>query len=277
MAERVMPGPVSSSACVKEAVCIHTGKIYDSCRDKDCIEELRFYPDSDSKPFIGSAVGVRAKGVELLNVRVNVEPVAFNRGYYTVDVRYFYRVRGEACTLGNNCQEIRGLVIFDKRVLLFGSEGNAKIFTSKDSGECCSLAQLEKTNLPVAVVEAVDPIILDFRLADVCECGSCEIDPEELPPFVCDAFPSGLDTAGEARRIYVTLGQFSIIRLERDSKLLIPAYDYCMPEKECVGSGDDDPCELFRRIKFPVDEFFPPDSIGCGDSYREAACKSEEE
>ena len=42
--------------------------------------------------------------------------------------------------------------------------------------------------------------------------------------------------------------------------------DYCMPEKECVGSGDDDPCELFRRIKFPVDEFFPPDAVcGCAD------------
>lgn len=34
MAERTSPGPVSNiKDC--EAVCIHTKKIYDSCRDKD--------------------------------------------------------------------------------------------------------------------------------------------------------------------------------------------------------------------------------------------------
>ncbi len=266
MAEKIMPGPVDNTACAREAVCIHTRKIYDSCRDKDCIEDLRFYPDCDSVAYINTAVGVRAKSVELLNVRVNVEPVNFNRGYYTIDVRYFYRVKGEAYTLGNNCHEIRGLVIFDKRVLLFGSEGNAKIFTSRHEDSCMTLAQLERTNRPVAVVEAVDPIVLDFKLVETCDCCACDIDKDTLPPFVCEAFPSSLDTCNDTRRIYVTLGQFSIIRLERDSQLLIPAYDYCMPEKECIGSGDDDPCELFRRIKFPVDEFFPPDAVcGCSD------------
>lgn len=35
MADRVVPGPVESSASIREAVCITTKKIYDSCRDKD--------------------------------------------------------------------------------------------------------------------------------------------------------------------------------------------------------------------------------------------------
>ena len=35
MADTVTPGPVDSSACIREAVCIHTRKIFDSCRDKD--------------------------------------------------------------------------------------------------------------------------------------------------------------------------------------------------------------------------------------------------
>jgi len=267
MADRVMPGPICGPADVKEAVCIHTRKIYDSCRDKDCIEDLRFYPDNDSRAYIGSAIGVRAKSAELLNVRVNVEPVSFNRGYFTVDVRYFYRVRGEAYTLSNNANPIRGLVVFDKRAILFGSEGNAKIFTSRPESYEMSLAQLERTNRPIAVVEAVDPIVLDFRLVEACDCNGCELDISELPAFVSDAFPNGVDIAGDTRRIYVTLGQFSIIRLERDSQLLIPAYDYCMPEKECVSNyNEEDPCELFRRIQFPVDEFFPPNAVNsCGD------------
>ena len=44
MADRVVPGPVSNDDCIKEAVCIDTRKIMDSCRDKDCVEELRVYP-----------------------------------------------------------------------------------------------------------------------------------------------------------------------------------------------------------------------------------------
>lgn len=35
MADRVMPGPVDASASIREAVCVHTRKIFDSCRDKD--------------------------------------------------------------------------------------------------------------------------------------------------------------------------------------------------------------------------------------------------
>ena len=37
MPEKVMPGPVEGTGGIREAVCVHTRKIYDSCRDKDCI------------------------------------------------------------------------------------------------------------------------------------------------------------------------------------------------------------------------------------------------
>lgn len=35
MPEKVVPGPVSEDRCIREAVCIHTKKIFDSCKDKD--------------------------------------------------------------------------------------------------------------------------------------------------------------------------------------------------------------------------------------------------
>ena len=35
MPDRVLPGPVQENSCIREAVCVHTRKIYDSCRDKD--------------------------------------------------------------------------------------------------------------------------------------------------------------------------------------------------------------------------------------------------
>ncbi len=202
---------------------------------------------------------------------IDVEEITFNRGFYTIDIRYFYKVRGEALGLTSSPTEFCGLSVFDKRVILFGSEGNARIFTSQSSLNNVDPATLGRTNMPTAVVDAVDPVVLGMRLADRCDCCLCDYDViGSLPSFIYEAFDDSLILTDTEKRVYVTLGQFSIIRLERDSQLLMPAYDYCMPEKECVGSNDDSPCDLFNKICFPVDEFFPPDTVEYPESYREA-------
>ncbi len=84
MPDRVLPGPVQEDACIREAVCVHTRKVYDSCKDKDCIEDLRLYPTRESQCYIDNAVSVRAKSAKLLYVTIDVEEITFNRGYYTV-------------------------------------------------------------------------------------------------------------------------------------------------------------------------------------------------
>lgn len=270
MSERVLPGPVQDNACIREAVCVHTRKVYDSCRDKDCIEDLRLYPTRESQSYIDNAVSVRAKSAKLLYVTIDVEEIAFNRGYYTVDLRYFYKIKGEAFSLVNRSSEITGLAVFDKRVILFGSEGSAKIFTSTTPLHDLDPHTIETTNLPVGVVEAVDPIILGLKLVDVCDHRKGETGLFDVPGFIAESFPGELLLDPQSRRVLVTLGQFSIVKLERNTQLLIPSYDYCMPEKECVGSSEEDPCTLFSKIHFPVDEFFPPDSLDCPEGYREA-------
>lgn len=83
------------------------------------------------------------------------------------------------------------------------------------------------------------------------------------------------------RKLYVTLGQFSIIRLERDIQLLMPAYDICMPVKECTCSGGsncrtEDPCDIFERFEFPVDEFFPRDNSACDCPKQKCDCGCED-
>ncbi|MFR6379577.1 MAG: hypothetical protein ACLUNZ_06930 [Evtepia sp.] len=126
MNERVVPGPVQDSCGIREAVCIHTKKIYDSCRDKDCIEDLRVYPTRASQAVIDRALSVRGGRAELLQAYIDVEPASYNRGFYSVDIRYYYRITAEAFVGGSRPAEICGLAVFDKRVLLFGSEGSAK-------------------------------------------------------------------------------------------------------------------------------------------------------
>lgn len=253
MADTVTPGPVDSSACIREAVCIHTRKIFDSCRDKDCIEDLRVYPTTGSQVYIDNALSVRAKSAELLYADVSVEPITFNKGYYTVDITYYYRITGETSPGANT---ITGLAIFSKRVMLYGGAGTVKSFSS----DPMAMAG-EADGLPIATVEAVDPIALNLKLVDTAYCVCPETQQPDIPPFILNRFGDTLVTGDTAKRIYVTLGQFTIVRLERDTQLLIPAYDYCVPEKDCPGgSCQDDPCTIFSQIRFPMEEFFPQDS-----------------
>ena len=131
MPDKVMPGPISDCDGVREAVCIHTRKIYDSCRDKDCVEDLRFYPKMQYVDVINHALSVKGGTARLLYVYVDVEPVSFNRGFFTVDMRFFYAVNLQAYLSCPAPVTVEGLCVFDKRVILFGSEGNAKIFSSE--------------------------------------------------------------------------------------------------------------------------------------------------
>ena len=268
MPDKVLPGPLHHEVSIREAVCIHTKKIYDSCKDKDCIEDLRLYPTVESQRYIETAVNVRARAAKLLFVNIDVEEVSFNKGYYTVDIRYYYKITGEAFSMGCAPVAISGLAVFDKRVLLFGSEGSAKIFTSGTSVCTMDTCVPEHANFPTAVVEAVDPIILGMRFADCCE-KRCDFGLVEIPPCIANYFGGELSFDNCANRLYVTLGQFSIIRLERDTQLLMPSYDYCVPEKECVGGSEDDACTLFSKIHFPVDEFFPPSTLDAPEGYCE--------
>ena len=125
------------------------------------------------------------------------------------------------------------------------------------------------------MVEAVDPIVLDARLMDCCGKRDCDCELCEVPSFVNSCFGGELSGGDDSRRIYVTLGQFSIVRLERDTQLLIPVYDYCMPDKECScdsGSTVEDPCRIFRNISFPVGEFFPPNTVAMPDGENYGCC-----
>ena len=228
MPEKVMPGPVEGTGGIREAVCVHTRKIYDSCRDKDCIEDLRFYPKLQYVDVINHALSVKGGSADLLYVYVDVEPVNFNRGFYTVDMRFFYNVTLQAYTSCPAPVTVEGLCVFDKRAILFGSEGSAKIFSSKFRSGEPDIPMLRRSNLPEAVVEAVDPIVLDARLVESsCSRRDCDCDLCEVPPAISQCFGGELCGGDEGRRIYITLGQFSIVRLERDSQLLVPVYDYC--------------------------------------------------
>jgi len=241
-----------------EPVCIHTDKVYDVCKEKDCLEDLRVILTRSDQELVNQAINVRVKSAEVIWVFPTLEPVPFNRGYYTVDIKYFFNVTLEVFRGVSRPTVINGLATFDKKVILFGSEGNAKIYTSKYNPGAQIPEMWKKNNMPKAVVEVVDPIALSAKVVERCNCSCCcDCDLASVPASVCDCFDDELVTSGE-NIVLVTLGLFTIVKIERNVQLSIPAVDFCYPQKECITATEENPCDLFNSLRFPMDEFFPP-------------------
>ena len=47
---------------IREAVCIDTNRVYDSCADKDCLADLRVYFPPQCQEIVEHATNVRCRG-----------------------------------------------------------------------------------------------------------------------------------------------------------------------------------------------------------------------
>ena len=255
---------------LQQAMSVHTRKITDSCRDKDCIEDLRVYLTTGCQQLLDTCANAKVRCAELLYTYMDVEPVAFDRNHYCIDVTFYYRILADAVVNAARPATLYGLAVFTKRAVLCGEDSSAHIFRSDTRiGEADGLSSVH-TNRPTAVVEVLDPMVLGSKVKDVCDCGCNECC--QIPSAIRGMFDEDLVLSGDRKRLYVTLGQFSIIRLERDAQLIVPVLDYSIPTKDCcdaIGCAED-PCEMFSRIPFPAAQFTPRgcdggcDGNGCG-------------
>ena len=223
----------------KEAVCIDAMRIYDSCSAQDCLEDVEFIFSEEDQQLLNEAAYIKTQSIDVTDVNFSISPVAFNQGFYSVDVTYNFRTQTEVFN-GENTPPvvIYGNALFTKKVILYGSDGGTQRFVS-DSGmvttpenqttgcACCK----SLCTLPTASVSLVEPMCLDTKL-------------------------TAADTDTGERSVLVTIGLFAIISLARAVPLMIPVYDYCVPGKECTSTSGT-PCEMFEQIDFPTNEFFP--------------------
>ncbi len=244
----------------KEAVCIDAQRVYDSCSDKDCLEDIRVLFPAARQQLVDSATNVRVRDVNVITVYIDLQPIPFNKGFYSVDMTFFFDVSLDLFGGTATCPvPINGVSIFNKKVVLYGSEGNVKLFSSG-----CSMEELQVDDarvLPKATVQVAQPVALSARLCEYPSCG-CE-SYCRIPESICQRYGGDFDACGQKNVVYVTIGLFIIVQIVRNVQMLIPAYDFCIPEKECVASSDN-PCELFRSIEFPTSEFFPPKATDQG-------------
>ncbi len=195
---------------------------------------------------------------------MDVEKVPFNRGCYSVDITFFFKVTVEVFTGACTPPEtLCGFSTFSKKCILYGSDGNVRVYSSEYRADGDDNQLIPTNTNPRAKIQVADPICLDAKLCRPCDC-CCSLNDSCMPIPHCvrrafrEEFPEDYGRGRhEEKVVAVTIGIFTIIQLERDVQMLIPAYDFCIPQKEC-SCDTDDPCEAFRKIQFPVDAFFPP-------------------
>lgn len=254
------PNPQPQPPCghtpgeISEAVCIDANRVYDSCGDKDCLTDMRVFFNECNQAVINNACSVRIREANVITTTVNLEPVTFHKGFYAVDMTFFFEIILDAfASPGSLPTTVNGLSVYCKRVILYGSEGNVKVFSSDSGCEEGPVCMGCPQNLPKATVQIARPMALSACLKDVCgPCApSCKI-----PPTVLN-YIGGDIVHPSTTSVCATIGIFTIVQIQRNVQLLIPSYDYCVPKKECVTTSGN-PCDVFNKIDFPTNEFFPP-------------------
>ncbi len=155
----------------------------------------------------------------------------------------------------------------DKTVMLYGGEGNVTTFQSDIFNHFCMIPDCNPinatTSLPKVVVEVVDPISLKLIITE----GLCttydnpDITLSSIPEQIRCCFQSKFCDFCGSKKLYITIGVFAVVRIERASQLVVPACDYCLPEEPCeIVSPYTDPCSLFKSLEFPIKEFYPSTS-----------------
>ncbi len=246
----------------KEMVCIDTYRVLDSCRDKDCFENSKVYLTDFGQEIIERTSAVRAKWAKVISAYTDIDKVPFNCGFYQLTIKIFVKLIFEACMSPGNIQDFEGITVLEKKVVLYGGEGNVNVFKSgcncgafcPDYSSSCEMSD----KLPIAVIEAVDPVILDTKVNEPsvpcrCCCACCDI-----PESVTRCIGGSLCDCQKGNTLTSTLGLFSVVRIERPAQLLVNAAEYSVPDKECCEPRENDPCSVFRAMPFPTCEFGSP-------------------
>ncbi len=240
---------VSGNTKVKDE-CIIALKVYDACRQQDCLTVNEIGParaavsgtfcsnisleqgEVITPPDTAAAVTINNFGTERVIV-VSKTPSPFRVGYWDVDLKYvfsydlvFRNVNGGVlCT-------IPAQSVYNKKVTLFGSITTDSTISTDfltDGG-----TSFDTGSQPFVLVES-KAVALSADLEFGCCC----------------------DGGDGAYQVNVTIGLFTIIKLFRLVNLTVESKGFCIP-KECEDVSNLSACDYFDGLDFPMDVFAPP-------------------
>jgi hypothetical protein len=239
---------------VKEE-CIIAFKVYDSCRQQDCLTANEIGPARAAKKtvigdeciqegeIIDPPSNAAAVTIDNLFVKkviiVDKCPNPFKNGFWDVDLKYVfqYRLTFREADGTPISSPVCANSIFNKKVTLFGSIGSDLVIAT-DLFKCSTNDSTTLRAEPFIFVEA-KAVALSAELRLQRRCSSVE----DLPP--------------EPNRVNVTIGLFTIIKLYRLVNLNVESRGFCIP-KECEDISPLNPCDFFESLDFPMDVFAPP-------------------
>ena len=104
--------------------------------------------------------------------------------------------------------------------------------------------------------------MLDTRIVEDCTAaGVCEGSLSKSPTAIAAAFSQRWYwSLHGTRRYFVTLGQFSLVRMGRDTQLLIPPTTTASRNPEC-GGGDRRILRVIQNVCFPMNRVLPPNTV----------------
>lgn len=228
--------------------CIIALKVYDSCRQQDCLESDIIGPARaahcttycnitvDEGEIItppSNAAGVTIDDLKLKRVViVSKKPNPFRNGFWDIDLKYVFKYKLIFRDVSaNELCSVDARSVFNKKVTLFGSiTTNSLISTDLfNSGGGSSDLCAD----PFVLVESKAVALATELRYNNCCCGEGE---------------------NAAQEVLVTIGLFTIIKLFRLVNLLVESKGFCIPE-ECEDLSALSPCEFFDSLDFPMDIF----------------------
>ncbi|MCL2169497.1 MAG: hypothetical protein FWB74_05665 [Defluviitaleaceae bacterium] len=233
---------------------ILTMKIYDSCRNKDCLTGSELGPSRslEGRP-IEAPQEAHSVSVEHLRVSSIVvmrkEPSPFKSGFWNIELQYnfeyclkFYGTDGHPI----GC-EVPATNYFTRKVTLFGSHAHEISLFTDLLGNPNTLIDGGAPNLMVeAKAMALTAEIKRRRHSHCHEHGHGEGHEEG---------PEGHHHHHHGR-VFVTIGLFSIIKLYRLVSLLVESRGFVIPPP-CKNIMPTNPCDFFDDLSFPMDDFAP--------------------
>ena len=76
---------------------IDTYRVLDSCRDKDCYEDVRVYLTEHGQKIIDHTCAIRIKSAHGLWTNMDINTMPFNRGFYQICIRIFCKICCFSC------------------------------------------------------------------------------------------------------------------------------------------------------------------------------------
>lgn len=237
-----MSEDLSSCGGGRDVVPIKVDKVFDSCSDRDCLRGVVVHLNEKSE--LPSNINVvKTKCITVNDICISIEPVPFNKGFYSIDLTYTFNVELQAYTRAcDTPMTLYGTAYASKNCILYGSESNTKTFFSNGTSigttnSCCSTV-----NLPTANVSIVEPIALETKIKNTCR-DSANGDTDD----------DAADTAQQnsrRRRVVLTLGMFSVVELTRPVTIMVPTYNYTIPKRNAAATVKLLRAKYLKKLNF---------------------------